>query len=165
MLVTEQKLSAKRLDKEVDKSYICGMNKQLPHRLLAIILISLMGLMAGGCAETSGDEAGLTVAGVSAAQDGLDDGLIKEAAQCDSAPFVLSGKTGEAAVYATNSAANPAQSTAQKREHSAQRWSLADSIGGHTGSAVAMSRFGQSAFKHITHNRHSLLLRIRVLQI
>lgn len=133
-------------------------------------MISLMGLMAGGCAETSGDSAGLAAAdGMTAAQyeneGDLENGQIKDAAQCDSTPFVISGKTGEAAVYATDSAANPAQSTVQKRGHGAQRMPLASAAGEHTGSAVAMSRFGQPAFKHITHNRHSLLLRIRVLQI
>lgn len=147
------------------------MNKLMPHRLLAILVISLMGLMAGGCAETSGDYAGLAAAadGKSTAQyddeGGLENGQIKDAAKCESTPFVISGKTGEAAVYATESAANPAQSTVQKRGHGAQRVSLESAAGEHTGSAVAMSRFGQSAFKHITHNRHSLLLRIRVLQI
>lgn len=146
------------------------MNKLLPHRLLAILVISLMGLMAGGCAETGGDGAGLAAEGyltaAQAEEDGdLENGQIKDAAQCDSTPFVISGKTGEAAVYATNSAANPAQSTVQKREHGSQSVSPASAPGEHTGSAVAMSRFGQPAFKHITHNRHSLLLRIRVLQI
>lgn len=131
--------------------------------------MSLIGLMAGGCAETSGDEARLTVAGLTATNadgdGGLDNGQIKDAAQCDSMPFVISGKTGEAAVYATDSAANPAQSTVQKRGHGAQRGLLASAAGERRGSAVAMSRSGQSAFKHITHNRHSLLLHICVLQI
>lgn len=138
--------------------------------MLAILVISLTGLMAGGCAETGGDGAGLAAADyLTAAQpegeSGLDNGQIKDEAQCDSEPFVISGKTGEAAVYATYSAANPARSTVQKREHGSQSVSPASSAGEHTGSAVAMSRFGQPAFKHITHNRYSLLLRIRVLQI
>lgn len=146
------------------------MNKLLPHSLLAILLVSLCGLMAGGCARTSGDELASAGADLIAALTGdsgeLDDGQITDAAQCDNAPFILSGKTGEAAIGAPNSVANPAQSTIQKREHGPQGCSsLAQAIGERTGAAVAMYRFGMSAFKHITHNRHTLLLRIRVLQI
>lgn len=146
------------------------MNNTSSIRWLALLMVSLWGLIAGGCTVGDGGEPSTSRterAAVALAEHEAtaDSGEITDSAKCNDAPFLLSGKTGEAALWTTNNVANPAQSAAPKRGHSSQRSSLASIIAEHSSSTVMACRFGLSAIKHITNNGHSLLLRIRVLRI
>lgn len=134
-----------------------------------MLVISLWGLVMGGCAETAGNVALESqterLEALATGETTAPYGQVTESGKYDETPFILSGKTAEASIASTNGAANPAQSTISKREYCSHRNSLANVIAEHGNSEVVICRFGLSAFKHITHHRHSLLLRICVLVI
>lgn len=134
-----------------------------------MVMMSLVWLFMSGCATTSGDaavEAGRSpLEAYATGGNALSAGLITDDAKCEETPFILSGKTGEAAIGMENSIANPAQSTISKRGHGGGRGSLTCAISGPADWEVAASGLGMSASKHIFHHSHSLLLRICVLRI
>lgn len=135
-----------------------------------MLMISLFWLSLSGCADTAGNVACEShterLEALATGEASIPAGQITETGEYDAKQFILSGKTAEASAIATaNGAANPAQSTISKREYCSHRNSLADVIAEHGSSEVVKCRFGLSASKHITHHRHSLLLRICVLTI